>query len=245
MSRQSRGFSGGLAGDRQQKSTSEQKSSHSDLRVISGRYRGQKLQSPQNSATHPMGAREKLALFNMVNVEAERVLDAYAGTGALGIEALSRGASEAVFVEANRAVGRVLQGNLQRLGLDTRIDSDNTKNADFVESQPRAQILIEKVGKFALDEKWQGYFGVILADPPYEAFARGNAQTESVQSTRAKASMDVDLQAELQQLAALLQSDGVLALSSPANLGEIELKGLRVSSAHTYARARITLYRKV
>ncbi len=211
MSGQSRGFSGGLAGDRQQKSTSGQKSSHSDLRVISGRYRGQKLQSPQNSATHPMGAREKLALFNMVNVEAERVLDAYAGTGALGIEALSRGASEVVFVEANRAVGRVLQGNLQRLDLDSA----------------EMRILIEKVGNFALDKKCQGYFGVILADPPYEAFVRESLRTE------------------LQKSVDLLRPDGVLALSSPANLEEIELKGLRVSSTHTYARARITLYRKM
>ena len=61
------------------------------LKIISGKYRGQTLKSPQSEKTHPMGAREKLALFNMVNVENAVVLDAYAGSGALGIAALSSG----------------------------------------------------------------------------------------------------------------------------------------------------------
>ena len=84
-----------------------------EIRVTSGKLRGRVLRSPDTSGTHPMGAREKLALFNMVNVEGERVLDAYAGSGAVGVEALSRGASEVVFVENNRRTARVILENLQ------------------------------------------------------------------------------------------------------------------------------------
>lgn len=177
--------------------------SHSDLRVISGRFRGVKLASPHHSATHPMGAREKLALFNMVNVTGEVILDAYAGSGALGIEALSRGAEKVVFVEASRAVAKVLQANL------ATIDAED-------------DVYIEKVGNFTERAEYQEYFSVILADPPYDDF-------------------QVD---EVNKLVQVLQSGGVLVLSSPAELGEITLEGVRISSSHTYARARVTIYRK-
>lgn len=175
----------------------------SDLRVISGKYRGRALRSPGSELTHPMGAREKLALFNMVNVEDAKVLDAYAGSGALGIEALSRGAAEVVFVEASPRICRVIRENLESVGADSLVFS-------------------EKLGKFTEREEHRDYFQVIFADPPYDK---------------------VDL-AELNELAKLLSTDSVLALSSPKELGEIELDGLRLSSAHTYARARIGIYRK-
>ncbi len=173
------------------------------LRVLSGQYRGRILQSPQSALTHPMGAREKLALFNMVSVEHQRVLDAYAGSGALGIEALSRGASEVVFVENNAKIMQILQANLANLGLS-------------------AQTFLERVAVFAQDPAFQAYFEVILADPPYD-----------------KVNPDY-----LATLAQLLASGGTLALSSPKELGEISLPGLRISSAHSYARAQITIYRK-
>lgn len=175
----------------------------SELRVGSGKYRGRKLKSPDTTATHPMGAREKLALFNMVNVEGAKVLDAYAGSGALGIEALSRGAEEAVFVESSTKVARTVRENLAAV---------STEGAVYV----------EKVEKFAERAEYQEYFDVIFADPPYDR---------------------VEVK-ELGKLVELMREDGVLALSSPAEMREIELPGLRISSTHTYARARVTVYRK-
>ena len=70
------------------------------IKIASGIFRGRSIKSPKSSLTHPMGAREKLALFNMIvdDLPGSLVLDAFAGSGALGIEALSRGASEVVFV---------------------------------------------------------------------------------------------------------------------------------------------------
>ncbi len=174
-----------------------------EIRVTSGKLRGRALRSPDTSGTHPMGAREKLALFNMVNVEGERVLDAYAGSGAVGVEALSRGASEVVFVENNRRTARVILENLQTVGTE-------------------GQVFTEKIGDFAMKGEFLGYFGVILADPPYTG---------------------INIE-ELNKLPALLAENGVLALSSPAENAEIELLGMRISSTHTYARARLTIYRR-
>ena len=96
-----------------------------------------------------MGERERLALFNMIfeALPGARVLDAYAGSGALGIEALSRGAGEVVFVEKNPAAARVIRENLQSVGAD-------------------AEIAVGDVVNFTTDRK----FGVILADPPYDKF---------------------------------------------------------------------------
>lgn len=173
-----------------------------EIRVTSGKLRGRILRSPDSVGTHPMGAREKLALFNMANVEHARILDAYAGSGALGIEALSRGASEVVFVESNRRVARVIENNLEMVGADGRV-------------------FAEKLGTFALRTEFAGYFDVIFADPPYD-------------------SMD---EAELNVLPRLLAPGGIIVLSSPANQAEIELTTMRVSSTHTYARARLTVYR--
>jgi len=175
-----------------------------DIRVISGKYRGRMLKSPHLLSTHPMGAREKLALFNMVNVEGLRVLDAYAGSGALGIEALSRGAEQAVFIENNRQAAKIISENLELVGA-------------------KAEVRVEKVGKFAEESQYQGYFDVIFADPPYD---------------------EVEI-AELSKLGDLLSTEGVMAVSSPTEMGEITLKGMRVLSSHTYARARITILRKM
>ena len=95
-----------------------------------------------------MGSRERLALFNMVSVEGLSVLDAFAGSGALGIEALSRGASEVVLVEKNAQACEVIRENLKSLGVDTGF-----------------RVIKGRVSEVSLPE-----FDVVLADPPYDNF---------------------------------------------------------------------------
>ena len=86
------------------------------MRIISGFYKGRELKSPNSAQTHPMGDRERLALFNMLgDVSGLTVLDLYAGTGALGIEALSRGAASAVFVERDHSACTLIKANLETL----------------------------------------------------------------------------------------------------------------------------------
>jgi 16S rRNA (guanine966-N2)-methyltransferase len=88
------------------------------MRVIAGRFGGRRLMAPRGRAPRPTSDRVREALFSMLgDLEGAVVLDLFAGTGALGIEALSRGAAKAVFVEREQAALAVLGSNLQTLGL--------------------------------------------------------------------------------------------------------------------------------
>lgn len=118
------------------------------LRITAGKYRGRKIATP-GGATHPMGERERLALFNMIvnYIPGAKILDAFAGSGALGIEALSRGALEAIFIEKSAEACRVIRENLQNLDLAAEVWRGDVKN-------------------FTTENK----FGLILVDPPYNNF---------------------------------------------------------------------------
>ena len=126
------------------------------MRIISGRYRGRILESPKNAATHPMGDREKLALFNalanLISLEGASVLDCYAGSGALGLEALSRGAKEAIFVERDRKAVLAIEKNINLLG---------------VKSQ--SKVLRYDISSFCSKDPGRS-FDVIFIDPPYDNY---------------------------------------------------------------------------
>jgi 16S rRNA (guanine966-N2)-methyltransferase len=88
------------------------------MRVIAGRLGGRRLKAPAGRATRPTSDRVREALFSMLGeIDGVRVLDLFAGTGALGIEALSRGAARAVFVERDARAAGVLGENLGLLGI--------------------------------------------------------------------------------------------------------------------------------
>jgi 16S rRNA (guanine(966)-N(2))-methyltransferase RsmD len=89
------------------------------MRVIAGEFRGRVLVSPPGLETRPTPDRLRESLFNILapRIEGTVFVDAYAGCGAVGIEALSRGAARAVFVERSRQCIRVIQGNLGTLGI--------------------------------------------------------------------------------------------------------------------------------
>ena len=92
------------------------------MRVISGEYRGRRLLEPEGRDVRPTTDQVKESLFNIIqfDIEGRRALDLFAGTGQLGIEALSRGARECVFVDASRDSLRLVRENLRRCGHDER-----------------------------------------------------------------------------------------------------------------------------
>jgi len=125
------------------------------MRVIAGRFGGRRLASPAGPRTRPTADRVKEALFSMLgSVEGASVLDLFAGTGALGIEALSRGASSATFVERDDAALKALRENLRALGLDSR------------RAQVRA-VDVRSALKQALREGER--YELVFLDPPYES----------------------------------------------------------------------------
>src|ERR1700674_233430 len=88
------------------------------MRVIAGSHGGRRLKAPAGRRTRPTSERVREALFAMLGpLGGETVLDLFAGTGALGIEALSRGAGRVVFVERDRAAALALSENLEALGI--------------------------------------------------------------------------------------------------------------------------------
>lgn len=123
-----------------------------ELAIASGIYRGRKLISPDTAATHPMGSREKLALFNaLISAGADfsantRVLDLYAGSGALGLEAISRGAGSVDFMDNNAKARTAIRENAKMLGLDNYNLVSNPLNLEA------------------------SSYDVIIADPPYDNF---------------------------------------------------------------------------
>jgi len=92
------------------------------VRVIAGRFGGRRLAAPAGRAVRPTSDRVREALFSVLGpLEDLRVLDLFAGAGALGIEALSRGAAEATFVDSAAASVRAIEGNLAALGLTAEV----------------------------------------------------------------------------------------------------------------------------
>ena len=88
------------------------------MRIIGGTHRGRRIVAPKGADTRPTGDRVREALFNLLGpVEDASVLDLYAGSGALGLEALSRGARRCLFVETDAAACRAITANLEALGL--------------------------------------------------------------------------------------------------------------------------------
>jgi 16S rRNA (guanine966-N2)-methyltransferase len=93
------------------------------VRVVAGQWRGRRLQAPPGAATRPTSDRVREALFSILGgrVTDARVLDLFAGSGALGIEALSRGAAEVTFVDSDPAAIRAVRANLAAVGADAEV----------------------------------------------------------------------------------------------------------------------------
>ncbi len=123
----------------------------SGLRVIAGELRGRPLRAPRGQNTRPTQARVREALFSILgDMSGLRVLDLYAGTGALGIEALSRGASHATFVESDRHAVACVRENLTSLGLEGR-----------------SEVLPLRVTAARKSLTKQEPFDLVLCDPPW------------------------------------------------------------------------------
>jgi 16S rRNA (guanine966-N2)-methyltransferase len=119
------------------------------MRVIAGEFRSRRLKTLPGLETRPTPDRLRETLFNVLApmIDGAVFVDAYAGTGAVGIEALSRGARRCIFIERNRAAVAVIRDNLAALGLDARAEVFSGKVATVLERTA----------------------DIVFLDPPYEA----------------------------------------------------------------------------
>lgn len=106
------------------------------MRVVTGEAKGRKLKGPKTAGTRPIIERVKQALFNILSVRVEdaRFLDLFAGTGSVGIEALSRGAASATFIEMNAKVLNLVRENLQITGLADRAETLHSDAFKFLQA---------------------------------------------------------------------------------------------------------------
>ena len=184
--------------------TRHRKENGGEVRISGGVFRGQKIKTP-GGATHPMGERERIALFNMIfdKIANGRVADLYCGGGTLGIEALSRGANSALFVDNSPRAIEVANENLTKLGIQA----------------PRGEAVV--ADSVTVAQATADQYGVVIADPPYDKYSDKMVKC----------------------LPKLMLSGGILVLSHPGEAPE--LPGLILEKARSYARANISIYRKV
>lgn len=122
------------------------------MRVVAGRYKGRRLKAPKGSATRPTSDRVREALFSVLGtLDGARVLDLFAGSGALGIEALSRGAATATFVDDDPKAVEAIRQNLSAIGVD----------AD-----------VRRCDALAFLRAGGGPYDVVFIDPPYSSAPR-------------------------------------------------------------------------
>jgi len=190
------------------------------LHVMSGRFRGRRLASPAGEATRPSSGRMRLAVQNILGpggAEGASVLDLYAGTGASGIEALSRGAARALFVERARPALAALRDNLGALGLGP--EEARVLATDAVSALRRGVPLDFEP------------FDLVFCDPPYEVFR--TPATERI------------LRDALGTLASRggLTGRGKILVEHPAERGfGAPPKGLREIDRRRYSAAGLTIY---
>jgi 16S rRNA (guanine966-N2)-methyltransferase len=133
-------------------------------RIIAGQARGRRLTTPPGAGTRPTADRAREGLFSALDsmlggLDGLRVIDAYAGSGAVGLEALSRGAAAALLIESDRRAAQTVRANLDTLGL------------------PGGRLAIDRVERLAADACPEPPYDLLFLDPPYALEAAALADT--------------------------------------------------------------------
>lgn len=183
------------------------------MRITGGHLRGRRIKTP-GDGTHPMGERERIALFNMLQafIPGSFVMDLYCGGGTLGIETLSRGADFALFIDNNPRAVAVVNDNL------TKLDILGITKPSTPELKGTGNAIVSDISK--ITSKAASRYNLFIADPPYDSYSEEM----------------VDF------LPQLMPSGSILALSHPGEAPV--LTGLTLQKSHSYARATISIYRK-
>ena len=190
-----------------------------NIRLISGLFKNHKISAPNSRRTHPMSERSRNAIFNKIQSElpGADILDTFAGTGALGVEALSRGAKSATFIEKDRLAQKILADNLEILD-----KNDLAGEAKLIRSSvsawlnsTNAQLELGEIEELPM-------FDIIFADPPYY-----DPQFPTIE-----------------RLSTRLKPGGMLILSQPKEIDTFESLEFRKTDEKLYSGAKIIFLEK-
>jgi len=196
------------------------------MRVIAGSAGGIRLAVPKRGV-RPTMDRVKAAIFSSLGdaVAGACVLDLFAGSGALGIEALSRGASSGVFVEEDQQSAEIIERNLAKTKLKGRVRQQNVfgflRHAGVEAAVSAAGRLAQAPPQHEVKER----FDIVFADPPYEKTKCGESYTEKLLTNQA--------------LPRLLRSGGVFVLEQRPNEILTEMKFWRIVRRKTYGATEV------
>ena len=155
------------------------------MRIIAGANRGTRIFAPKGTDTRPTGDRVREAAFNLIGpVDDASVLDLFAGSGAMGLEALSRGAAAAVFVESDREACRAIERNIEKLGVTgTAITCRDALEFLATDTRTYDLVLCDPPYDFAADARLGAYLARSLAPNGllvYETAAKREPQLEGL-----------------------------------------------------------------
>jgi len=187
------------------------------MRIIGGRFRGRRLSVPKGTTTRPMTDRVREALFNLLGPDAcagAGVLDLFCGSGALGLEALSRGAHACTFVDAARSAVAAVARNCERLGLE---DCVRIKRRDAL-----------RPGAWLVPPAGRGYT-LIFVDPPYKITGEEEGRRRLARTAR-----------RLRELACVAPGALAMLRAEAGTDTGLPWEGFRLDEARTYGRT--TLY---
>lgn len=188
------------------------------IRIISGMYKNQRLATPKGQETRPTSERLREALFNICQNEIQdaHFLDLFAGSGAMGLEALSRGAAHATFIDSHKDSIRCIKKNIATLKLES---SSRTIEGDVFK-------WIEKLAQVGTQ------YQIIYADPPYSTWRGSVSYSQEI--------------VHLIDTASLLIPEGLLFIEEESGSQPIpiNLKTLRLVSSRRSGRATLQQYIK-
>ncbi len=187
------------------------------MKIAAGVWRGRILRAPRNALTRPTQDRVREALFDMLRpiLAGKRFLDLYAGSGAVGLEALSQGAASADFLERERVAMEALRANLAACG------------ADPAKARPHALDVAAWLSTPALAP--HGPWDIVFADPPYAAWDEEGFPVAFAQALLAREA---------------LTPGAFLILESDRRLDPPALPGLECVRDRQYGKTRLFLYRR-
>ncbi|MDR2524193.1 MAG: 16S rRNA (guanine(966)-N(2))-methyltransferase RsmD [Candidatus Nomurabacteria bacterium] len=188
----------------------------SKLRIISGEFGGRWIAAPDGRTTHPMGDRVRSGLFNIIDVSGALVLDAYAGSGAVGLEALSRGATTVDFVERDKKAQRIIAENIAGLGVEARAKLYKMSVHGFID---------DRVAKMTAANGTRIAYDVVFADPPYHFFDKPDYFSTAF------------------ELKKLVKPKGLMVLSYPGRLCAPTVNGVVVVDKRSYGDAGLAVFR--
>jgi 16S rRNA (guanine966-N2)-methyltransferase len=192
------------------------------MRIISGKFKNRSILTPKGSVTRPTAEKLRGALFNICQhyIEGTEFLDLFAGSGAMGIEALSRGAAQATFIDSDRESMRCIKQNIENL---------NIKNESSV-LQGDVFLMMEKLIK----QKKQ--FDIIFADPPYDHFTVYHGEKISFSERIVK----------MVNESSLLKESGILFIEESADSQPLmDNSTLQLISRREMGRSSLQEYKKI